>query len=145
MKWYEKCILELTHHNMFESSQHRSRFLDLTSCYCDAPFFTKGLCKCMYLSSWDDEHFGVMLDTLNGIIIGQERTLKGMAEQGDVLSRQMSGTDAEIYKLSTSFLNGTPYQVPDFSTLDPDGAYIIRKALMAGQYIDDLPDPKDYR
>ena len=141
MKWYEKCLLELTHHNMFESSGHRDRFLDLTSCYYSAPFLSKGLCKCMYQSSWDEEHFGVMLDTLNDLIIGGDKNVKSMTEQGSVLSQQLTGYDAEIYKLSTAFLADTEYPLPDFTTMDPDGAYIIRKALLAGRYIDDLPDP----
>ena len=141
MKWYEKCLLELTHHNMFESTGHRERFLDLISCYYTAPFFTKGLCKCMYLSSWDDEHFGVMLDTLNSLIIGAEKDLRSMAEQGDVMSTQLTGGDAEIYKLSTAFLTGGEYILPDFTVLDPDSAHIIRRAILAGKYIDDLPDP----
>ncbi len=142
MEWYEKCVLELTHHNMFESSGHRDRFRDLTSCYYTAPFFTKGLCKCMYLSSWDDEHFGVMLATLNSLIIDGDKNVQGMAEQGGVLSTQLSGADAEIYKLSTAFLTGSEYEVPDFTQLDSEGAHIIRKAILAGKYIDDLPDPK---
>ena len=142
MEWYEKCLLELTHHNMFESSGHRERFLDLISCYYTAPFFTKGLCKCMYLSSWDDEHFNIMLSTLNSLIIGEERNVTSMAEQGGVLSQQLTGSDAEIYKLSTAFLTGRDYAIPDFTQLDPDGAHIIRKAILAGKYIDDLPELK---
>ena len=50
MKWFEKCLLELTHHNMFESTEHRNRFLDLITCYYQAPFFTKGLCKLPFIS-----------------------------------------------------------------------------------------------
>ena len=142
MEWYEKCLLELTHHNMFESSGHRDRFRDLTSCYYNAPFFSKGLCKCMYVSSWDDEHFGVMLSTLNSLIIDGDTSVQGMAEQGGVLSTQLEGGDAEIYKLSTAFLTGGEYELPDFTQLDSDAAHIIRKAILAGKYIDDLPDPK---
>ena len=143
MKWYEKCLLELTHHNMFESTDHRSRFLDLISCYSDAPFFTKGLCKCMYLSSWDDEHFSIMLDTLNDLVIGANTSTSTMAEQGDVFSQTHDGTEAEIYRLSTAFLTDGPYTLPDMTALDPDCAYLIRQAIRAGSYIDDLPDPHE--
>ena len=140
MKWFEKCLLELTHHNMFESTDHRNRFMDLVSCYYTAPFFTKGLCKCMYLSSWDDEHFMVMLSTLNDMVIDGARSLNMMAQQGEVIANQIDGYEAEVYKLSTSFLTNTEYTLPDFALMDPDGAYIIRKAIMAGKYIDDLPE-----
>ena len=140
MRWFEKCLLELAHHNMFESTEHRGRFLDLISCYAQAPFFSKGLCKCMYLSSWDDEHFLIMLTTLNEMVIDGEKTLKGMAGQGSALAHQAEGYEAEIYKLSTAFLTNTEYTLPDLTIMDPDGAYIIRQAVLAGKYIDDLPD-----
>ena len=42
MNWNEKCLMELTHHNLFEDNAHRLRFRDLLSCYFTAPFFTKG-------------------------------------------------------------------------------------------------------
>ena len=141
MQWFEKCMLELTHHNMFESTGHRSRFLDLITCYWRAPFFTKGLCKCMYLSSWDEEHFSIMLDTLNDLIIEGAQNLGVMADQGDVFADQATGADAELFRLSCAFIRDLPYEAPDYTLLDPDEAYIIRRALIASQYIDDLPDP----
>lgn len=141
MKWFEKCLLELTHHGMFESTEHRSRFLDLTSCYFNAPFFTKGLAKCMYLSSWDEEHFIVMLSTLNEMVLNGTRSVWAMGEQGLELAGNCEGDEAEIYLLSAAFLLNTPYRTPDYSALDPDVAYKIRKAIVAGKYIDDLPDP----
>ena len=38
--------------NMFQDSGHRTRFKELLDCYADFPFFTKGLCKCMYLAEY---------------------------------------------------------------------------------------------
>ena len=67
MNWNEKCLLELSHHNLFESTDHRQRFRDLIDCYFTAPFFTKGLCKCIYIASWDDEHFIEILAMLNDL------------------------------------------------------------------------------
>lgn len=140
MQWYEKCILELTHHNLFENTEHRNRFRDLVSCYADAPFFTKGLCKCMYLSSWDDIHFMVMLDTVNAMVIDGDRSLKNMSGQGSALAHQLTGSDAEIYRLATAFTTNTDYSLPDFAAMESDAAYLIRRALLAAQYIDELPD-----
>ena len=142
MKWFEKCLLELTHHNMFVSTDHRSRFLDLISCYFSAPFFTKGLAKCMYLSSWDDEHFIFMLSTLNDMILDGTRDVRDMGEQGLDLAKQCEGNDAEVFLLSAAFLLDTPYRTPDYTALDPEVAYKLRKAIVAGKYIDDLPDPR---
>lgn len=141
MKWFEKCMLELTHHNMFESTGHRSRFLDLISCYYTAPFFTKGLCKCMYISSWDEEHFLMMLDTLNDLTIEGVRNLRAMADQGDVFADRCEGADAQLFRLASAFLRGEPYTLPDVSLFDPDKAHILRRAIIAAAYIDELPEP----
>ncbi len=143
MKWNEKCILELTHHNLFESTDHRSRFVDLLSCYMETPFFTKGLCKCMYLAAWTDDTFNEFLGILNSVVIDGTKSLRLMKENADVLYQTYEGNDAEIYRLSSAFLADAPYQAPDFSLMDPDCAYIIRRALLASRYIDDLPNPHD--
>lgn len=140
MNWNEKCIMELTHHNLFENTEHRMRFRDLLNCYYQFPFFTKGLCKCMYLSSWDDEHFVVMLDILNQMTLEGDKNLHQMKDQGEILELQMEGYEAEVFKLSNAFLNDTAYDVPDLGVMDPEGAHIIRRALLAAQYIDELPE-----
>lgn len=139
MNWYEKCLLDLSHHKLFENTEHRQRFRDLLTCYYTAPFFTKGLCKCMYLSSWDEEHFIVMLEVLNQMTLEGDKNLNFMKGQGEVLEQQMEGYDAEIFKLSNAFLNNKYYECPDFGDLDPEGVYIIRQALKAADLIDELP------
>ncbi len=141
MRWDEKCLLELTHHNMFESTEHRNRFREILNCYYTAPFFTKGLCKCMYLGTWDDVHYADLMSIINLITIEGTRSLKTMADEGDAMSEQLTGADAEIYKLSTSFITNRPYTLPDLTMIDPEGAHIIRQGLLASKYIDDLPDP----
>lgn len=139
MNWDEKCLMELTHHNLFEDDAHRLRFRDLLNCYHTSPFFTKGLCKCMYLSAWDEEHFAVMLEVLNEMTLEGDRTLRTMKDQGEVLELELDGPDAEIFRLSNAFLNDTPYQIPDLGVMDPEAAHIIRQALKAGDAIDELP------
>ena len=141
MNWNEKCLMELTHHNLFEDNAHRLRFRDLLSCYFTAPFFTKGLCKCMYLSSWDEEHFAVMLDMLNEMTLEGARNLRMMKDQGEIMELHLSGYEAEVFRLSNAFIKDTPYVMPDLGIMDPEGAHIIRQALKAGEYIDELPDP----
>lgn len=140
MQWNEKCLMELTHRNLFEDSDHRMRFRDLLNCYYQSPFFTKGLCKCMYLSSWDDEHFAVMLEILNQMTLDGDKTLRMMKDQGEVLEKQLDGYEAEIFRLSNAFLNDTPYDMPDLGVMDPEGAHIIRQAVLAGGIIDELPE-----
>ena len=94
----------------------------------------------MYLSSWDDEHFVVMLDILNQMTLEGDKNLHQMKDQGEILELQMEGYEAEVFKLSNAFLNDTAYDVPDLGVMDPEGAHIIRRALLAAQYIDELPE-----
>ena len=63
-----------------------------------------------------------------------------MKDQGEMMEQQMEGVEAEIFKLSNALLNGNPYEPTDLDTMDPDGAYIIKRALLAAQYIDELPE-----
>ena len=49
MGWKDQCVAALDEEKLFENSEHRTRFLELMDCYGGYPFFTKGLCKCMYL------------------------------------------------------------------------------------------------
>lgn len=145
MKWSEKCMTEMIQRNLFEDEDHQTRFRDLLDCYCDAPFFSKGLCKCMYLSAWDQIHFAQMLDILNEMII-EHSGLSMMKDNGIALEREAEGEGdaaaAAIIEASFDFLNDIPYDHSRLDTLEeqePEAAYIIKRALLAGQCIEDLP------
>ena len=73
--------------NMFEDSGHRTRFKELLDCYGDFPFFSKGLCKCMYLSAWDEEHFCIMLEILTDLSLGRETSTREMRVKGEALAQ----------------------------------------------------------
>ena len=146
MKWSEKCMMELTHRNLFENDDHRARFKDLLDCYCDAPFFTKGLCKCMYLSAWDQKQFTQILDVLNEMVIERGNALNLMRDNGMVLEQKARNEGdtamASILEASKAFLNDVPYdrsRLSDLEVLDPETTYIIKRGLLASQCIDDLP------
>lgn len=146
MKWTEKCILNLAHHNLFENDGHRRRFYDLLDCYFDKPFFTKGLCKCMYLSAWDAEHFSMMLETLNATLIEHDFGLHLMRDQGQIEQAEAHAGhnlgEEEIWKLLNAFVNGRPYDSSSLSDIEiryPETAYMIKRALLASEIIDELP------
>ena len=146
MQWFEKCMLELTHHNMFESTAHRSRFLDLITCYYQAPFFSKGLCKCMYLSSWDQKQFTQILDVLNEMVLERDNALNLMKDNGMVLEQaardEGDEATAAILEASKDFMEDIPYDRSRLDALEvnePEAAYIIKRGLLASQCIDDLP------
>ena len=146
MNWADKCMMELTHRNLFEDDGHRSRFRELLDCYFHAPFFTKGLCKCMYLGAWDNIHFAQLLDILNEMTIEKAAHLEPMTDNGMVLEQNAEdlGNDAEaaVMNLSICFTTDTPFDrswLDELEVIDPERAYIIKRALLAAQYIDDLP------
>lgn len=146
MKWTEKCILDLAHHNLFEDDGHRRRFDDLLDCYFTKPFFSKGLCKCMYLSSWDADHFVMMLDVLNSTLIEKDFHLVLMKDQGEILQKEAESSHdlvtSEIWKLTNSFISGRPYDRSGLKQIEigyPDAAYMMKRALAAAALIDELP------
>ena len=147
MKWADKCMLELTHRNLFEDDGHRSRFKDLLDCYFAAPFFFFFFCKCMYLGAWDNVHFAMLLDILNEMTIERADHLEPMVDNGMVLEKTAEDTgdnaEAAIMNLSICFTSNVEFDRSCLDTLevsDPDRAYIIKRALLAAQCIDDLPE-----
>lgn len=140
MNWNEKCMLDLTHHNLFEDNAHRIRFRDLLNCYYGAAFFTKGLCKCMYLSCWDEEHFAIMLEILNEMTLDGDKNLNMMKDQGEIMVQSSVGFENVVLRLSNAFLNDTFFEMPDLGVMNPEGAHIIRQAVKAAEYIEELPE-----
>ena len=114
MGWKENCLAALDAAKLFENSGHRTRFKELMDCYSNYPFFTKGLCKCMYLSAWDDEHFAVMLETLMDMSLGREQDTKDMQVKGDALAEERNDGEYYVYLLSGAFLEDKPYILSDF-------------------------------
>ena len=138
MTWKEQCLAALDKANLFEHYGHRTRFKELLDCYADYPFFTKGLCKCMYLSAWDEKHFCIMLAMLTEMSLEHEKNTDEMRTQGDVLMAEQPEEESYIYQLSNVFLDNTPFQLDDPQKVHPDILYIIQKALRVSDIIDQL-------
>ena len=135
MNWKEQWIAALDKEHLFENSSHRTRFKELLDCFADYPFFTKGLCKCMYLSSWDMEHFIVMLDILNDMTIGKNQNLQLMEDNGKVLENMSDGYDRYIFQLAGAFLTSQDFQMP-YVPIAKEGQHIIQRALEAAEVIE---------
>lgn len=129
------CTKALEKENLFVSQEHRHLFSDLMNCYGEYPFFHKGLCKCMYLSCWDMEHYTVMLDILNNMTIEKSTDTEDMSENGEYLGDQSEGYDRYIYQLSCSFLNNEDFVLPN-APIEEKGMDIINHALKAAAIID---------
>lgn len=134
----EMYLQALDEAGLFENSGHRTRFKELVDCYGDYPFFTKGLCKCMYLSAWDEEHFAVILQILTDLSIGRERDTEEMRIQGDMLAEEEKGGGYYVYQLSNAFLDNRRFVLDEDARLSDDYAYIISRALEAEKAIDSV-------
>ena len=142
MKWKDRVVEELSEQNMFQSSAHRSRFKELLDCYVTAPFFTRGLCKCMYLSCWDEEHFIIMLDMLNKLKLSENMDLQDMNENGELMAEEAAdGYENHVMRLSCALLMGKFFDVETLpQDMDPQGRFLIQEALKAANIIDSIPD-----
>lgn len=124
--------------DMFESSGHRTRFKELLDCYANFPFFTKGLCKCMYLSAWDDEHFYIILEILTDMSLGRDPNTREMRVKGEALAEEQPAEEYYVYQLSNAFLDNVPFHLPEAAELSPEISYIIFRALKAAELIDQV-------
>lgn len=136
MSWRQKVFSALDAEKMFENSGHRTRFKELMDCFSGYPFFTRGLCKCVYLSSWDEEHFCIMLETLTDLSLGKETDTKEMRIKGDALAEEQTDGQYYVYLLSNAFLDDTPFRFTATASIPADIRYIIRRALQAAEIID---------
>lgn len=136
MNWKDQCFLFLDDEKLFENSGHRTRFWELLDCYSEYPFFTKGLCKCMYLAAWDEEHFAIMLETLTSMSLGRETDTGDMRIQGDTLAEIQPDEEYYVVQLSNAFLDDSPFVLPDNAALPPEQQHIIEQALKAARIID---------
>ncbi|HIT64635.1 MAG TPA: hypothetical protein IAC37_09410 [Candidatus Ventrimonas merdavium] len=139
MGWIDRCFQVMDEEMMFESSGHRTRFWELLECYGRYSFFTRGLCKCMYLAAWDEEHFAVMLETLAGMVLAKEQDTEEMRLSGELMAEDDDSPDQVVYRLSAGFLQGR-VEMPDHpEELPLELQYLLGRALMASNLIDSVP------
>lgn len=138
MSWKEDFLSALDVAKLFEDSGHRTRFKELMDCYAGYPFFTKGLCKCIYLSAWDEEHFMIMLETLTDMTLGRERDTDEMLIKGDALAEEQVNEEMYVYQLSIAFLEEKPFHLDEHVKLSEPYRYIIDQAQKAAIVIDSV-------
>ena len=124
MNWKDRCFLSLDEEKLFESSGHRTRFFELLDCYSDYPFFTKGLCKCMYLSAYES--------------LGRETDTGDMRIQGETLAEVQPDAEYYVYQLSNAFLDHKDFTLPAGAAIEPAQRHIIDQALKASKIIDTI-------
>lgn len=140
MSWNENCLKALSKAGLFENDGHESRFNELIYCFSDKPFFTKGLCKCMYLSAWDEEHFAILLEMLSFMSLGKDKDTREMSVVGDSLAEEQGNDESYIYRLSISYLENTEFFLDESVKLSERTAYVISRAQQAAAIIDQIAE-----
>ena len=138
MGFNERCLNRLSDYGMFHDSLHYTRMKELLDCFSNKPFFNKGICKCMYLSAWDDEHFMIILSILNTMSLGKHEDTADMEVEGDSYVEESSEEESPVYQLSSSFLTGLPYNGPALETLPEETRSLMELGMKAAELIDDL-------
>lgn len=138
-----ECILkDLDTHGFYHDSTHKRLFHEITHCYCDKSFFTPGMIKCMYMASWDEEHFAQLLNQLMLMSFTSEQEgLHDMAENGELMAEESiffkNSTDACLYQLSCSFIEDEPFDLNSIpEDLNEHGKAVLDLTLKAAELID---------
>ncbi|MGI6070219.1 MAG: hypothetical protein ACOYBE_07295 [Blautia sp.] len=140
MSWREYCVEGLDQQNCFVSAFHKSRFIEMFDRVKYQPFFTKGLCKCLFLSAWDQEHTNVMKNMLQELIQKKCQDVGYMLEQGKEFARHGHVNEKTMYELAEYFLTH-PNCTPDESwlmSLSRGWVALGDSALQASEVIDKL-------
>lgn len=129
--------------NLFHDSRHRQLFIEITNCYCDKDFFTPGMIKCMYMASWDDEHFSELLMMLMEMSLSQTIGLHDMSENGVLTAEELTmasnSTDATIYQMSCAFIQDEAFDTSHLpEDLNEHGKQVISYSSKASDLIDQI-------
>lgn len=114
MDWRDYCIEEIAKHRCFVSAMHKKRFIELFDMVQNEPFFTKEICKCMYLAAWDQVHTDEMKEIFRGLMDEGVLDAKRLIGKRDFSSATTN--EKEILKLAHEFLDN-PGKTPDESCL----------------------------
>lgn len=140
MSWREHCVEGLDRQRCFVSAFHKSRFIEMFDRFKYQPFFTKGLCKCMFLSAFDQEHTNVMTDMLQELTRRKSQDLSYMLEHGKEAASHGHVNERTMYELAEYFLTH-PDSTPDESwlmSLSRGWVALGDGALQASEVIDKL-------
>lgn len=140
MDWRDYCVEGLDRQSCFVSAFHKSRFIEMYDKVKYQPFFTRGMCKCLFLSAWDQEHTNVMKQMIWELMERKSKNLDYMLEQGRRMSQHGHANERAMFKLAEYFLT-QPDKTPDESWLmDLSRGWVALgdSALQASEVIDHL-------
>ncbi len=142
MAWKDKCLRSLMDANLFLSSAQLERFKETWKVLKKQPFCTKGLCKCLFMSAWDQEHYQFLKDTVDEMIARKDTDTSYMLEKGRVVLGNVALSERELFKLSIEFLEKEG-QTPDERCLVKLAHHwvpITDNTLAVGRLLDSMDD-----
>ena len=104
MAWRDKCLRSVMDAKLFLSTAHLERFKECWKLLKKQPFCTKGICKCLFLAAWDQEHYQFFRDTIDEMIARKDTDTSYMLEKGRVVLGNVALSERELFKLSIDFL-----------------------------------------
>ena len=104
MAWQEQCLRSLMDAKLFLSAAHMERFKEAWKVLKKQPFCTKGMCKVLFLSAWDQEHYQFFKDTMEEMIARNETDTTYMLEKEKIAFENTALSEREMCKLAVAFL-----------------------------------------
>lgn len=114
MDWRDYCVEKIANQRCFVSAMHKKRFIEMFNMVQNEPFFTKEICKCLFLAAWERSYTNDMEKLLQELIDEKVMDAKGL--QGRRNFRSVTPNEKEIAKLANEFLDH-PGKTPDESCL----------------------------
>ena len=138
MDWLREISKAIDKKGLFHDADHRLRFWEMVSCYRDRDFFNAGMCKCIFLGAWDDEHFAQLLSMLSQLSLSDNMDLNDMSENGRFMADEVDEGDKYILLLSCSFIENKPFDTKLPEDIDERTRLVIGSALEAAKIIDEM-------
>lgn len=138
MDWRYYCVDEIAKHRCFSSAMHKKRFIEMFEMVENEPFFTKEICKCLFLAAWDRKYTNEMEGILQQLI--DERAADVNKLRGRREGRSITPNEKAITCLAQEFLE-KPGRTPDEACLIKlSKAWILLGdcALQVSEIIDSL-------
>lgn len=142
MAWKNDCLRSLMDADLFLSRAHMERFEETWKVLKEQPFCTKGMCKCLFLAAWDQEHYQFLKDTVDEMMAKKETDTSYMLEKGRIILGNVALSERKLFKLSILFLEEEG-KTPDESCLLRLAHHwvpITDNTLEAGRLLDSLED-----
>lgn len=139
MTWREKCIPALIAAQVFLSPQHFSRFEEIFHILKDRPFFNRGVCKCAFMASMDQERYNQFKDIMEYMISEKAVTASYLIKwRKKHLANLYDANEKTLCKLTIQFLEYPDTTPSESFILELSSAWIpIGDSTLEASYVID--------